>query len=194
MTAPTSFREALPGLTQTSLREIDRTRGVGARAESEFFNRALNFDARTGAAETAQGIAGDLSTTLARNLELARGQAAGSGRLNTGFFDVDRSRLFEDFNSRLANAIAQQSLQAQALNQRNIQGIGAFGQNVSNRFINLLGGATQAGVEEQSMRNQQRGGLFGTLLGAAGGIGVGIATGNPMAGIAAGKAISGAAS
>lgn len=182
MTTPTSFREALPGLTQTSLREIDRTRRTGQEAESEFFNRAMNFDARTGAAETARGIAGDLSMDLNRNLEYARGQAVGSGRLETGFFDQDRGRLFEDFNARLANAIAQQSMQAQALNQRNIEGIGAYGTNVSNRFINLLGGATRAGVEEQSAENQ-RGGLFGKILGGLGGLvlpGIGSAVGDAL--------------
>ena len=169
MTTPTSFQEALPGLTSKSLQEINRLQGQGAEAESEFFQRATGFDARRGAAETARGIAGDLSIDLNRNLERARGVASGSGRLNTGFFDQDRGRLFEDFNSRLANAIAQQSLQAESLNLRATEGIGAFGQNVSNRFINLLGGATEAGVEEQSAENQ-RGGLFAQLLGGAGGL------------------------
>lgn len=169
MTNPTSFRENLPGLVNTTMGEIDRTRSRGNEAENEFFSRSLNFDAREGAAETARGIGADLSMDLNRNLERARGTAVGMGRLETGFFDQDRGRLFEDFNARLANAIAQQSLQAESLNLQNNQSIGAFGQNVSNRFVNLLGGATQAGVEEQSAQNQ-RGGLFGRLLGGAAGM------------------------
>jgi len=180
MTAPTSFREALPGLIDTTMGEIDRTRTRGQEAENEFYQRSLRFDAREGAAETARGIGADMSIDLNRNLEIARGQAAGSGRLETGFFDQDRGRLFEDFNVRLANAIAQQSLQAESLNLRNQEGIGAFGTNISNRFVNLLGGATQAGVQEQSAENQ-RGGLFGKILGGIGGLvlpGIGSAVGD----------------
>jgi len=176
---PSSFKEALPGLTQTTLGEINRTRGVGREAEGEFYRRSMEFDPQAAAERSAQGIAGSLSMQLNRNLELARGQAVGGGRLETGFFDQDRGVLFEDFNERLANAVASQALQAQQLNLANIQGIGRFGETVSNRFVNLLGGATQAGVQEQSAENQ-RGGLFGKILGGLGGLvlpGIGSAVG-----------------
>ncbi len=176
---PSTFKGALPGLTQTTLGEIGRTRRQGAEAESEYYRRATGFDPQAAAEESAGGIAESLSRQLGRNLEFAQGQAVGGGRLETGFFDEDRGFLFEDFNERLASAVASQALQAQQLNLANIQGIGRFGESISNRFVNLLGGATAAGVQEQSMENQ-RGGLFGKILGGIGGLvlpGIGSAVG-----------------
>lgn len=176
---PRSFKEALPGLTQTTLGEISRTRQQGAGAEAEFFRRSMEFDPQAAAEASAGGIAESLSRQLNRNLTDAQGAAVGGGRLDTGFFDEDRGRLFEDFNERLASAVASQALQAQQLNLANIQGIGRFGESISNRFVNLLGGATQAGVQEQSAENQ-RGGLFGKILGGIGGLvlpGIGSAVG-----------------
>ncbi|MDH3291580.1 MAG: hypothetical protein OEO20_11265 [Gemmatimonadota bacterium] len=174
---PRTFRGAKGDLTGTALDEIERSRGLGAEAESEFFKRALAFDPQQGAEESARGIVAGLTPQLTRNLEFARGQAAGTGRLETGFFDVDRGRLFEDFNDRVASAVAANALQAQGLQQRGIESIGAFGQNVQNRFVNLLGGSLdRAQAEENAAKG---GGLFGKLIGGAAGL-----VGGPIAGAA----------
>ncbi len=176
--------------TQRSQDELRRSQQLGGQAENEFFQRSLNFDAQAAAETSARGIAGSLSGQLGRNLELARGQAVGSGRLDTGFFDEDRGRIFEDFNERLTNAIAQQALQAQSLNLQNLGNIGNFGANVSNRFVNLLGGSLDRATAEENARKQQGGGLFGKLLGgvlgaAAPGVGssIGAAIGGGISGL-----------
>lgn len=176
----------------TSQQALEQQRRLGGQAQSEFFQRSLGFDAQAGAEEATRGIVGSLSKDLQRNLEFAKGQAVGSGRLQTGFFDVDRGRLFEDFNSRVADAIARNALQAQSLNLQNIGQIGSFGEATQNRFVNLLGGSLDRATAERNAQ-RGRGGLFGKILGGIAGVGVGLATGNPFAGIAAGSAVSGAA-
>lgn len=162
----------------------------GEEAESEFFRRATAFDPQRGAEESARGIVSGLTPSLRQNLEFARGQAAGAGRLETGFFDIDRGRIFEDFNQRVASAIAANALQAQQQQLQNIGQIGQFGQNVQNRFVNLLGGSLDRAQQEENAR-RQGGGLFGKLLGGVAGIAGGIATGNPFAAIGGGAQIVG---
>lgn len=182
------FFEENVGRAQAALGTAGRR---GEEAESEFFRRSLAFDPQQAATESARGIVGGLTPQLQQNLEFARGQAVGGGRLQTGFFDVDRGRIFEDFNERVANAVARNALQAQQLNLANIGQIGSFGESTQNRFVNLLGGSLDRATAEENLR-RQGGGLFGKILGGLGGIATGIATGNPFAGIAAGSAISGA--
>jgi hypothetical protein len=142
---------------------------MGNEAESEFFRRALAFDPQAAAETSAQGIVASLTPQLERNLEFARGQAVGSGRLETGFFDIDRGRLFEDFNDRVAAAVAANAMQSAGLQQRGIESIGSFGQNLQNRFVNLLGGSLDRGQAEQNAQ-REGGGLFGKLLGGAAGL------------------------
>lgn len=169
-------------LTGMALGETRRLGGVGREAESEYFQRAMGFDPQAAAETSARGIAESLSSDLRRNLEFAQGQAVGGGRLDTGFFDVDRGYLMEDFNQRLASAIAQQALQAQQLNLQNIQGIGSFGESVSNRFISMLGGSLDRAQAEENAR-REGGGLFGKILGGLGGMvlpGIGSAVGEAV--------------
>ena len=88
----------------------------------------------------------------------------------------------EDFNQRLSSAIAQQALQAQQMNLSNIQGIGRFGESVSNRYINMLGGSLDRAQAEENAR-KQGGGLFGKILGGVGGLvlpGIGSAVGEAL--------------
>jgi len=177
--APTTFRGAKSDLTRQALGATKRAGAMGQAAESEFFRRSTEFDPQAAAEESAGGIAESLSRQLGRNLEFAQGQAVGGGRLDTGFFDEDRGYLFEDFNERLASAVASQALQAQQLNLANIQGIGRFGESVSNRFVNLLGGSLDRAQAEENAA-KQGGGLFGKILGGIGGLvlpGVGSAVG-----------------
>ncbi len=164
-----TFRGAKSDLTRQALGATRRAGQLGAEAESEFFRRAQEFDPQAAAERSAQGIAGSLSRDLQRNLTFAQGQAVGGGRLDTGFFDEDRGFLFEDFNERLTDAIARQALQAQQLNLSNIQGIGRFGESVSNRFTNLLGGSLDRAQAEENAR-REGGGLFGKILGGIGGL------------------------
>lgn len=189
MGAQPDFRRFQGQNVLRSQRALGRAETMGEEAESEFFRRSLGFDAQAAAEESARGIVGSLTPSLERNLEFARGQAVGSGRLDTGFFDIDRGRIFEDFNERVANAIAANALQAQNLNLANTQAIGSFGQNLNNRFVNLLGGSLDRATAEQNAA-ERKGSLFGKLLGGAAGIGVGLITGNPFAGVAAGQAVS----
>lgn len=190
----TTFQGAQPGLTETALGAVTSAQQLGSEAESEFFQRSLAFDPQQGALESSRAIAGNLSDILRQNLEFARGQAVGSGRLNTGFFDIDRGRLFEDFNTRLSRAIAENSLRAQSLQLGNIQGIGNFAGNVQNRFVNLLGGSLDRATAERNAEEEEkrrRGGLFGRIAGGLIGGAAGFFAGNPILGAQVGSSIGG---
>jgi len=180
---PTTFRESKEALTRTALGATGRAGELGTQAESEFFRRALAFDPQAAAETSAQGIVAGLTPMLERNLEFARGQAVGGGRLETGFFDIDRGRLFEDFNDRVAAAVAANALQTAGLQQRGIESIGEFGQNVQNRFVNLLGGSLDRAQAEENAK-REGGGLFGKLIGGAAGLVGGPLLGGIGAGIA----------
>ena len=179
------FQEQNVNRSQTALREQGR---LGSEAQNEFFQRSLGFDAQGAAEESARGIVGGLRPQLQENLEFARGQAVGGGRLDTGFFDIDRGRIFQDFNDRVANAVARNALQAQQLNLQNIGQIGTFGESTQNRFVNLLGGSLDRATAEKNARG---GGLFSKLLGGAAGLAAGIATGNPFVGLGVSGALGG---
>ena len=189
-----AFADAFPGLSEDAIAATRRAGRTGAAAESEFFKRAMAFDPRAAAGETSRAIGSrlvnDPTQGLGRQLDVLRGESAGRFRSDTGFFLEDRERIFSDFNQRLSDAIAANSLQAEGLNLRNIQGIGSFGQNVQNRFTNLLGGSLDRGQQQQ---NAQGGSLFGRLLGGAAGLvggsvlpGIGNVVGNRL-----GEAIAG---
>lgn len=179
-----TFMGQKSNLTRQALAETSRLGGMGREAESEFYRRSTEFDPQAAAETSARGIAGSLSMDLQKNLKFAQGQAVGAGRLDTGFFDEDRGYLFEDFNQRLTNAIAQQAMQAQQLNLSNIQGIGRFGESVSNRYINMLGGSLDRAQAEENAK-KEGGGLFGKILGGVGGLvmpGIGSAIGKKVGG------------
>jgi hypothetical protein len=179
-----TFRGAAPDLTRRALAEVSRSSALGTQAENEFFKRAMAFDPQAYAEQSAQGIVGSLTPQFQRNLQMMQGQAAGSGRLETGFFDMDRGRLFEDFNNRVAQAVAANAMQSAGMAQQNIGQIGEFGGNLQNRFINLLGGSLDRATAEENAR-KEGGGLFGKLLGGALGL-----VGGPIAS-AAGSYIGG---
>ncbi len=166
-----AFGKEFEDLSGEAIGATRRAGELGTEAESEFFKRAMAFDPRAAAEETSRGIASrlfsDPTQGLGRQLDVLRGESAGRFRSDTGFFLEDRERIFSDFNQRLSDAIAANSLQAEGLNLRNIQGIGQFGSNVQNRFVNLLGGSLDRG---QQQMNAQGGSLFARLLGGAAGL------------------------
>ena len=132
------------------------------------------FDPTQAVTRFGQGFVEEAREGLGQEFESLVGQSVGAGRLRTGFFQRDAGRLFQDFNRRVSNAIAQQSLEASRQSLANIQGLQRTGTNLLSQQIDLLGGAFDRATAEE---NANRGGGFGGFLKGALGAGLGIVGG-----------------
>ncbi len=156
-------------------------RDYGARGEGDYLNRAENFNAQDSVNNFAKGAYGSISRALTQNLGNLRDESVGAGRLDTGFYTEDQGKVLSTATGQLSDAIAQGSLQAAGLQQRNDEGLGQFGQNATNNYGDLL--TARRGEVEQDYRDAQdrqrkrKGGI-----GAALGTGLGYLAGGPVGG------------
>lgn len=147
----------------------------GERTRREGLERSLAFDPSEAVSDFGSGFLDEAREGLGQDFESLVGGAVGRGRLRTGFFQRDAGRLFQDFNRRVSNAIAQQSLEASRQNLANIQGLQRTGADLLGQQVDLLGGAfDRATAEENAGGGFLRGlatvagGAAGSFLGPAG--------------------------
>jgi hypothetical protein len=149
----------------TSLRE-----GLGdraTRASEAGVAGAEAFDPSQAVTNFGSGFLDEAREGLGQDFESLVGESVGSGRLRTGFFQRDAGRLFQDFNRRVSNAIALQSLEASRQSLSNIQGLQRTGSDLLGQQIDVLGGAFDRSTAEE---NAKGGSLFGRILGGAAGL------------------------
>lgn len=163
--------------------ETDRS---GRAARGAGLKRSLDFDPSQAVTQFGGGFLDEAREGLGQDFESLVGGSVGSGRLRTGFFQRDAGRLFQDFNRRVSNAIAQQSLEASRQSLQNIQGLQRTGSDLLGQQVDLLGGAFDRATAEE---NASGGGFFGKALGFVGGAllpgiggGIGEAIGNKISG------------
>lgn len=175
-----------------NLRRAVSERGrLGSRAEQEYLSRAIGFDANRAVRDAAIGGFNAFRKQLGRDLHALRGRQVGMGRLNTGFATQDEDRLIEGGLNDLNNMILQNALGAASLDLRNLQGLGAYGANQSNVYLDALAGLNMTRRAQQLQNQASKRGFLGGLLGA--GIGaLGTALGGPLGGVL-GRALFGAA-
>jgi hypothetical protein len=160
-----------------------RVESQATRASEAGLQRSLDFDPSQAVDRFGSGFLDEAREGLGQEFQSLVGGSVGRGRLRTGFFQRDAGRLFQDFNRRVSNAIAQQSLEASRQSLQNIQGLQRSGSDLLGQQIDLLGGAFDRATAEE---NAQGGGFFSKVAGFAG-----AAAGSflgPLGG-AAGKAI-----
>lgn len=164
--------------------EFNRLSGTlersAASATGAGLQGALDFDPSEAVSRFGSGFLDEAREGLGQDFESLVGSAVGSGRLRTGFFQRDSGRLFQDFNRRVSNAIAMQSLEASRQSLQNIQGLQTFGTNLLQQQTDVLGGAFDRATAEE---NAEGGGFFGKILGGAAGLvlpGVGSAVGSAL--------------
>ena len=146
---------------------IGETGAQGGAAREAGLAGALAFDPSNAVDEFGSGFLDEAREGLGQDFESLTGEAVGRGRLRTGFFQRDGSRLFQDFNRRVANAIAQSSLQASGQQLANIQGLQGFGGDLLNQQTDLLGGALDRATADD---NADGGNFLSRALGFAGGL------------------------
>lgn len=172
--------------------------GYGDQANADYLHGAENFDASKSLNTYAKGAFGSISNALNTQINQIKGSAVGAGRFDSGFVDQDSTdattRIMNDFS----NNIAQQSLGAAQLQQRNTEGLAQFGQGQQGTANDLLASRREElennAREEEQRKRQKRagiGGAIGGVLGAAGGFIAGGPAG-AMGGYKAGSAIGSA--
>lgn len=153
----------------------------GERTRREGLERSLAFDPSEAVSQFGTGFLDEAREGLEQDFGSLVGGAVGSGRLRTGFFQRDAGRLFQDFNRRVSNAIAQQSLEASRQRLANLQGLGAFGTNLLDQQGTLIAGSFDL---QQSAENAQGGNPFARIGGAIAGGAAGFFLGGPPGAIA----------
>lgn len=164
---------AAPSATQN--RYDTALAGAGERSASlqaEGDRRMLDFDPQEMMRSQITGFAGEEQRRMDRSLDALAGRAAGAGRLNTGFFDLDQGSIVRDSNERLQDVIAQTAGQATAMTQRNNESIGMRGQQAGDQYLDLITGQLDREQGERNARQQERTGrlsagasLVGSFLG-----------------------------
>jgi len=143
----------------------------GAGMEQEYDRRALAFDPQeslnryaTGAWDTIQNRVGGVRDQL-RDLG---GASVGAGRLDSGFFDEDQGAVINRGMESFGSALAQQSMNATGMEQRNIEGIGATGEARGTRYLDLLAGGMDRAQAEENARRQRQADMWGSIMQAGG--------------------------
>lgn len=162
--------------------ELSRTlRETGGTATRASLQGQLDFDPSQAVTEFGSGFLDEAREGLGQDFESLVGGAVGRGRLRTGFFQQDAGRLFQDFNRRVSNAIAQQSLEASRQRLANLQGLGAFGTNLLDQQGTLIAGAADLA---QGAENAGGGNPFARIGGALAGGAAGFFLGGPPGAVA----------
>lgn len=154
------------------------TQRRGERAEDFYLDEATSYDP-TEALERYGGAAyRGFERNLGRRMETLRGEQVGMGRLETGFATEDEDYLITDLAERYQDNLSRQALGASALELRNIEGVGAYGAERSNTYLDLLSGQLDRETAEKNAKKRLLGSVFGSVLGAAGTV-AGAAIGGP---------------
>lgn len=163
-----------------------RTGKAAEAGTSGYLKGAMSFDPSQAVSQYGQGFLDQAQEGLGRDFESLAGSSVGSGRLKSGFFQRGQQDLFQDFNRRVANAVAMQSMNAANLDLQNIQGMGRFGLDMQDQQVELLTGAMD---RSQAEENADEGGWFSRIVG--GGLGAVAGSVLPGFGTAAGAALGG---
>jgi hypothetical protein len=166
---------ALKGRTMVAM---NRENATAQQLQDEYIRRALSFDPTKAVGDTARGawssIVGDVGG-LKDMLRDLKGQSVGSGRLDTGFFDEDQGAVVNRAVENLNANIAQGSLQATSMAQRNIEDIGSYASQSRARYLDLLTGGLNQQIAQQEAAAARKAGLWGDIIGGAAKVGAALA-------------------
>jgi hypothetical protein len=177
---------------------MNRTGDLAERAEGGYLDRAESFnagdyleqpgfDAMNYVNTAAQGAFGQFLPQLREDIGELRGQQVGMGRLNTGFATEDEDRLVTRSLSDLGDHVAGLSMQGAGLqsghNQANAdrrmragglqlendRGLGQFGMEYGNRYLDLIAGQ----YDRKTAETNSKKGKFWNDVGGVADIGLG---------------------
>lgn len=150
------------------LNALDPAEQQGSEANSLYFDRAKSFDPSAALDKYAGAASSRFRRDVGQTVGHLRGQQVGMGRLDTGFATQDEDRVVTDLGERYQDDINSHALDATSLELRNNEGIGAFGQNQQNSYLDLLSGGLDRETAESNAKKQFWSNLLGSAVGAAG--------------------------
>ena len=153
---------------------FDPTKKRADQAQDFYLEGATTFDPTASVERYGQAAYRGFERNLGREMETLRGSAVGAGRLDTGFQTEDEDRVVTDLGERYHDSLARQSLGATALEQRNLEGVGAYGAGQQNSYLDLISGQLDRETAEKNAKKKLIGDVLGSLFGAGGRIAGGL--------------------
>ncbi len=144
------------------------------QAQDFYLEGATSFDPTAALERYGEASYRGFERNLGREMETLRGSAVGAGRLDTGFQTEDEDRVVTDLAERYQDSLARKSLEATALEQRNLEGVGAYGAGRENTYFDLLSGQMDRETAERNAKKKLIGNVLGGLFGAGGRIAGGL--------------------
>ena len=120
----------------------------------------------------AGGLAG-VKSQLGTELDSLAGKAAGSGRLNTGFYDLDQGDVVRNVYGDYDRGLQQAALQTTGMQQQNNQNLLNYTADKRNTYLDLLTGNMDRATAQKNAKGgfwKTLGGIGKTLLGTAGSV------------------------
>jgi hypothetical protein len=194
---PRNQNYSLGGYTQAVDETGANAMASGQEASDAYVSRAENFDASKALNTWAQGAYSNISTALTQRLRDLSGQAVGSGRLNTGFFDEDQGAVVRGAQQDFSSQLAQQALGAASLQSSSDKSLGEFGLQQTELGTDIAQSRREEMInaqrEEAARKRAQKRGI-GSLIGGIGGAAIGGlygGVGGAKVGYGAGSALGG---
>lgn len=160
----------------------------GREVEDEYLRRAREFDPSGAVRTAAEGAWASILPQVRDAITGLRGRMVGAGRLRGGYGEMDEDEVWNRATQQLTSEIARNAMSAAGLQLQNIQGIGGYGQAVTNRYLDLLAGGLDREQMAENARRRRRGGI-GSLIGA--GLGAAVGSFIPGAGTMLGAQLGG---
>lgn len=136
-------------------------------AQDYYLEGAMGFDPTASLQRYGEAAYSGFERNLGEEMTDLRGRAVGAGRLNTGFQTEDEDRVVTDLGERYQDALAGQSLYATSLEQRNLEGVGAYGAGQQNTYLDLISGQMDRETAEKNAKKKLLGSVLGGLFGGA---------------------------
>lgn len=150
------------------LKAFDPTQARADTAQDFYLNRSTTFDPSAAMQKYGDAAYSRFSKGLTRDVESLRGQQVGMGRLDTGFATQDEDRLVTESGDRFRGDIASHALDAAGLDLRNIEGVGQYGQNQGNTYLDMLSGQLDRETAESNAKKQMWSSILSSAFGAGG--------------------------
>lgn len=158
----------MPTLRNRYISALSASGARGREAEDEYFRRAREFDPTRAVTTAAQGAWGQILPEVREAIRDLRGRMVGAGRLRGGYGEMDEDEIWNRATQNLTSEIARNALSSASMDLARIQGLGGYGERVTNRYLDLLSGGLDRELMEREMARQRRGSRWGALAGLAG--------------------------
>lgn len=161
----------------------------GREAEEEYFRRAREFDPTRAVTTAAEGAWAQILPQVRETIRDLRGRLVGAGRLRGGYGEMDEDEVWNRATQQLTSEIARNALSSAGLALQNLQGLGAYGERTTGRFLDLLAGERDRELMEREMARQRRAARWGAIASLVGGVAGAFLPGGSLLGSQIGRAV-----